>query len=217
LLKKEVGQDVDPSITTWIGLLKAGQDDAAQQLWEQYFPRLVELARDKLRGLSRRETDEEDVALSAFHAFYRAAIDGRIPQLNNREDLWRTLVLITSGKAVDQRRYQLAQKRAASPQEVGTTAQDELNLLQEVIGNEPDPGFAALVAEQCQLLLSRLEDEELRQIAVYRLEGYSNEEIAERQNCSVRTVKRRLALIRRTWEAVAGASGGSEVREQERS
>lgn len=206
---KEAGQGVDPSITTWIGLLKTGQDDAAQQLWERYFPRLVELARDKLRGLSRRETDEEDVALSAFHAFYRAAIDGRIPQLSNREDLWRTLVLITSGKAVDQRRYQLAQKRAASPQEAGTTAQDELTLLQEVIGNEPDPGFAALVAEQCQFLLSRLEDEELRQIAVHRLEGYTNEEIAERQQCSVRTVKRRLELIRRTWEAVAGESGGS--------
>jgi DNA-directed RNA polymerase specialized sigma24 family protein len=193
---------VDPSITSWIGLLKTGQASAAQKLWEHFFPRLVELARDKLRGLSRRERDEEDVALSAFHAFCRAATDGRIPQLSNREDLWRALVLITSGKAVDQRRHQLAQKRAGSAQAAGTPAQDELALLEEVIGSEPDPAFAALVAEQCQLLLNRLEDDELRQIALLKLEGYTNEETAERQRCSVRTVKRRLALIRRTWEAV---------------
>lgn len=182
---------MDPSITTWIGLLKAGEDQAAQQLWERFFPQLVEVARQRLRGLSRREADEEDVALSAFHAFYRAAVSGRIPQLSDRDDLWRTLVLITNGKAIDQRRHQLADKRGG--QSTPSTS------LESAPTREPDPAFAVMIADQCQLLLDQLPDDHMRQIALLRLEGHTHEEIAGRLRCSVRTVKRRVALIRRTW------------------
>jgi DNA-directed RNA polymerase specialized sigma24 family protein len=194
---------MDSSVTTWIGLLKTGQEEAAQRLWERFFPQLLRLASAKLRGLPRREADEEDVALSAFHSFYRAVADDRLPQLSNRDDLWRTLVLITAGKAVDMRRYQQAQKRGGPEAGAG----GDLALLEEVVGHEPDPAFATLIAEECQALLARLEDDELREMALLRLEGYTTEEIAERLRCSVRTVKRRLALIRRAWEAAAGESG----------
>src|SRR5262249_23569689 len=102
---------MDSSVTTWIGLLKTGQEEAAQRLWERFFPQLLRLASAKLRRRPGREADEEDVALSAFHSFYRAVADDRLPQLSNRDDLWRTLVLITAGKAVELRRYGQAQKR----------------------------------------------------------------------------------------------------------
>jgi ECF sigma factor len=39
------------SVTHWIGQLKAGDPAAAQQLWEGYFRKMVELARQKLQGL----------------------------------------------------------------------------------------------------------------------------------------------------------------------
>ena len=99
----------DPSVTTWIGLLREGNSDAAQQLWERYFSRLVEFARGKLRGTGRQAADEEDVALSAFHSFCVAA--ERFPRLNNRQDLWQVLVMLTARKAFQQRRRQGAQKR----------------------------------------------------------------------------------------------------------
>lgn len=194
---------MDSSVTTWIGLLKTGQEEAAQKLWERFFPQLVELARDRLRSLPRREADEEDLALSAFDAFYRAAASGRIPQLNNRDDLWRTLVMITTGKAVDQRRREHAQKRGGPK----VADEDELALLEEVVGREPNPALAALVADECESLLRQLDDEELQHIALSKLEGYTNEEIASRLSCSLRTIKRRLSLIRRSWEAIAEGSG----------
>jgi DNA-directed RNA polymerase specialized sigma24 family protein len=75
-----------------------------------------------------------------------------------------------------------------------------------VIGSEPDPAFAALLAEECQRLLERLDSDELREMALLKLEGYTAEEIAERLDCSLRTVHRRLALIRRTWEELSGGS-----------
>jgi DNA-directed RNA polymerase specialized sigma24 family protein len=181
------------SITTWLDKLKRGQPHAAQPLWERYFARLVELARGKLAGLPRRMADEEDVALSAFQSFCVAAAAQRFPQLDSRDDLWQVLVLLTARKAAQQRRYQQRQKR-------GGEAHEEELALDEVIGSEPDPAFATLVADQFQSLLARLADDTLRTIALRKLEGYSNGEIAALLPCSLRTVERRLGLIRSIWQ-----------------
>ncbi|MCI0464744.1 MAG: ECF-type sigma factor [Gemmataceae bacterium] len=181
------------SVTTWLDELKRGQPHAAQPLWERYFARLVELARGKLAGLPRRVADEEDVALSAFQSFCVAAAAQRFPQLDSRDDLWQVLVLLTARKAAQQRRYQQRQKR-------GGEAHEEELALDEVIGSEPDPAFAALVADQFQSLLARLADDTLRTIALLKLEGYSNGEIAAQLPCSLRTVERRLCLIRSIWQ-----------------
>jgi RNA polymerase sigma factor (sigma-70 family) len=188
--------DSGGSVTTWIGLLQAGEDQAAQRLWERYFPRLIELARARLQGVSRQVSDEEDVALSAFHCFFQAVARKQIPQLSNRDDLWRTLVLITAGKAVDERRRQQSQKRGGSR---CTDGRPDGQALEEIIGCEPDPAFAAQIADEFQVLLARLADDRLREIALLKLEGYTNEEIAQRLNCNPRSVTRRLTVIRRVW------------------
>jgi DNA-directed RNA polymerase specialized sigma24 family protein len=89
------------SITHCIQLLKAGERAATQQLWERYFQRLVGLARAHLRDAPRRVADEEDVALSAFESFYQRAERGQFPQLNDRDDLWQLLVIVTVREAID--------------------------------------------------------------------------------------------------------------------
>ncbi len=71
------------------------------------------------------------------------------------------------------------------------------------MGTEPDPAFAAQLADEFQILLGRLSDDRLREIALLKLEGHTHEEISARLACSIRSVNRRLTLIRRTWEAVA--------------
>ena len=81
-------------------------------------------------------------------------------------------------------------------------------LLEEVISQEPDPAFATQVVDECQTLLRRLDDDELEQIALFKLEGYTNEEIANELSCSLRTVKRRVVLIRRSWETMAAEDDG---------
>lgn len=190
----------DGSVTTWFGLLQAGQEQAAQQLWERYFPLLLDVARGKMRGISKQTADEEDVALSAFYSFCEAAKDRRIPSVTNRDQLWRTLVLITAGKVVDQRRYLGSQKRSAPHvADSGRAAVVHPIELEAVIGDTPDPAFAAQLAEEFDLLMDRLSDRELRQTALAKLNGYTNEEIAEQLSCSARTVRRRLTVIRRIW------------------
>jgi DNA-directed RNA polymerase specialized sigma24 family protein len=48
-------------------------------------------------------------------------------------------------------------------------------------------------------LLESLGDAVLRSIAVWKMEGYTNAEIAARLGCVEVTVERRLRLIRDTW------------------
>ena len=56
-----------------------------------------------------------------------------------------------------------------------------------------------MMAEECDLLLGSLDDDSLRQVALSRMEGYTNDEIADQLGCARRTVARRLDLIRKTW------------------
>ena len=71
--------------------------------------------------------------------------------------------------------------------------------LQQVLGDEPTPDFAAEVAEELRRLLDRLPEEELRRIAVWKMEGWTVEQSARELDCVSRTVKRRLQVIRNYW------------------
>jgi DNA-directed RNA polymerase specialized sigma24 family protein len=193
------------SVSHWIGQLKDGDPAAVRKLWESYFPRLVGLARKKLQETPRRAADEEDVALSAFDSFCRGAEQGRFPDLLGRDNLWRLLVIITARKALQLRRREQRQKRGGGTvrgdsvfQGVPEDADEEAGL-DQVIGREPTPEFAAQVAEEYQHLLAQLQEPALRSTAVWKMEGYSNEEIAAKLACVPRTVERKLALIRTLW------------------
>jgi DNA-directed RNA polymerase specialized sigma24 family protein len=70
----------------------------------------------------------------------------------------------------------------------------------QVTGPEPTPAFAAQVSEECRRLLGCLASPDLEAIAQWKLEGYTNEEIADRLGRSLGTVERKLRLIRTIWE-----------------
>jgi DNA-directed RNA polymerase specialized sigma24 family protein len=190
------------SVTRWIGDLRSRGDAAAQHLWERYFERLVHLARKKLRVVAAE--DAEDAALSAFDSFCRGAARGRYPQLADRDDLWRLLVVITVRKALRQVERQGATKRGGGRlvDEAGLAGGDERESgadLDDFAGHEPSPEMAAMVVEEYQRLWSRLGDDSLRRVLDLRLEGYNREEIATRMKRTVKTVTRKLGVIRRVW------------------
>ncbi len=192
---------VPRSVTVWLHQLRQGDAAAAQNLWEGYFDPLVRLARARLKSLPRRAADEEDVALSAFDSFCRGAGQGRFPRLDDRDDLWQVLFVITERKAIDLIQHEGRSKRDWRKLQSGS---EEDSPLDGVMAREPDPAFAAQVAEECERLLGRLADDGLRAIALKKMEGFTNEEIAAAVGTSLATVERRLRLIRREWEQVEG-------------
>jgi len=189
------------SVSEWIGGLKAGDQRAAEKLWKRYFDNLVVLAQKKLRGAPGRLADEEDVALDAFAAFCRGAQEGRFRNLSDRHDLWRILLKITTDKAVDQIRHDVAQVHGGGTVrgEGDVTSDSDVREFDRIIGDEPSPELAAMVAENCRRLLNLLEDPALKAIALAKLDGYTNREIALQQKCALRSVHRRLQLIREKW------------------
>ncbi len=195
--RHELAENRGNSVTQWISALKLGDQSAAQGLWEAYFRRLVGLAHARLRDAPRRIADEEDVALSAFQSFWRGAQAGRFPRLDDRNDLWQILVLITVRKAIDLRNYEGRPSRGRGRVQSLTEMTHEG--LEAIGGNEPTPEAAAQLAEEYQRLMEQLGDPTLQSVATWKLEGYTDEEIASRLNCVTRTVERKLARIRRIW------------------
>jgi RNA polymerase sigma factor (sigma-70 family) len=201
--------DESGSVTHWIGALQGGDLDAAQPLWERYFASLVRLAQTRLR-IQRRPgaaEDEEDAALSAFDSFCRAAIQGRFPQLDDRDDLWRLLIAITERKVIDQvrraRRLKRGGGRVRTEGDLPAGPDDRPVRLDDLPGPEPTPEFAAEFAEEYRRLFEVLRDEDLQRIAVWKLEGQTLDAIAAQLGCARRTVARRLELIRTLWRAQA--------------
>lgn len=202
------------SVSYWIDELKQGNEQAAQELWERYYSRLIGLAKKKLGGVPRRVADEDDVVASAFQSFCTRAQEGKFPQLTDRDDLWSLLVVITARKAVNQIQRENRAKRGAG------NVRDEAVLggssgggdgLAGIVGAEPTPEFAAHFAEVFEGFMDALEDPSHRVIALWKFEGRTNPEIARHLDCSLSAVERKLRLIRERLSSQTNTGDADEL------
>lgn len=194
----------DHSISIWLSGLKHGEEEAARQVFEQCFERLVNVAKGRLAGIPRRMADEEDVALSVFNSLCRGAAAGRFERLSGRNDLWQILMAITQQKVVDLKRHNLRQKRGG-----GEVRGDSIFLdndggqsgggIENFAIEDVTPLLLCTLEEEHERMLGLLRDDSLRRIALLRMEGYQDREIATELEISLRTVERKLQLIRDTW------------------
>jgi DNA-directed RNA polymerase specialized sigma24 family protein len=191
----------DLPVTHWLERLRGGDKAAAEVLFHAYFERLVHLARAHLSNSLRRAADEEDVALSAMNSFFRAAAAGRFPRLHDRQDLWRLLLTITLFKARDLANREHRQKRGGGQVLAAADLFDVPDAdLDRLVGSEPPPDLAAAFADEVRQRLEELPGEDLRRVALARLEGDTVAETANRLGISRRAVERKLQLIRDLWQ-----------------
>ena len=197
-----MGAEEQGSVSRWIDELRDGGDAATERLWHRYFDRLAHLARRRLRAASRAVADEEDIALSVFDSFFAGVERGRFPRLDDRHDLWAVLVTIAKRKAADYAERQARLKRGGGRvlDEAALAGADGEGLgLAGMVSEEPTPEVVAETTDEVRRLFGLLPDESLRIIALLKMEGYSNEEIARRLDCALRSVERKLARIRNLW------------------
>ena len=193
------------SVTLWLNELKEGSDDAASQLWRRYFERLVLLAKQRLGKAPKRIADEEDIAINVFRSLCDGIENGRFDQLDDRDDLWKLLVVMTRHKAMNQMRHQTAKKRGGrdvkghSIFERKALVDSNVADFDVFFSDDPTPEFLVEVQEEQDRLLNLLADDSHRDIAKLRLQGFSVDETAKQIGISSRSVKRKLALIREAW------------------
>jgi RNA polymerase sigma factor (sigma-70 family) len=194
------------SVTKWIADAQKGDPQAIQHLWDRYHERLERACRHRLTDLPVRIADEEDVANTAFARLCLAVRDGRYEGIHDRNDFWRLLVTIASREVINLRNQETRQRRGGGlvrtesaihgPGDPSTAWGAD-----QAPSDEPTPQFTAMVAEACQKRLASLADPTLRAIAQWKLEGFSNDEIAVKLACSVKTVERKLHRIRVLWSS----------------
>src|SRR5262249_22777027 len=129
--------------------------------------------------------------------------EGRFPNLEDRDNLWKVLVVLTARKALRLVQHERRQKRGGGnvlAEADAPAGEAERALLDDVVGREPSPECAAQVAEPCERLLDLLGDDRLRSIARWKMEGDTNAEVAVKLGCLERTVERKVRMIRDRWE-----------------
>src|SRR5262245_32677453 len=178
------------SVSRLLGGLRTGDEEAVRQLWLRYFQPLVRLAQGRLTARGCAGHNAEDVALEAFWSLCeRVALPTaaeRFPELHNRTHLWKLLACFTARQAFDLARKELRRRRVVGDE----AAAGDLGL-DSFAGREPPPEFGAAVAD----LLECLPTEELRRVALAKMEGCTHDEVARRLGRSVSTVERKLQVI----------------------
>lgn len=196
---EEFGSRNGESVSDWIAQLKLGDQQAAYRLWKRFFGQLRAIARAKLGAFPRAARDEEDVALSALNALFTGAMEGQFEQFETRDDFWQLAMVILSRKASNLRRsLRVRQEIAATDLMSSGNLEDKNSVMEQAVqALSVESGIESLGID-CEELLSMVDDR-LRRVALLKLAGLTNQEIAASQDRSEKTIERYLQQIRQTW------------------
>jgi RNA polymerase sigma factor (sigma-70 family) len=190
-------QEMDDTSKQLLSRYRKGDSRAADEIFERYVRRLIELARARLSTKLSRRVDPEDIVQSAYRSFFVRARDGDYV-LERAGDLWRLLAAITVNKLHGQIERHFAQRRAVSREEDighpahGTATDDPADV-------EPTADEAVAIAEQLELFMETLGHVE-RRVLELRLQGNTIEQIADDVDRSQRTVRRLLQRVQHALE-----------------
>ncbi len=184
-----MSNDYQGTITRLLADLKAGNQEALEEIWQACSSELGQLARAVMTNRPKRFTDEEDVLQSVFLSLLQKKKD-TFP--DNRRDLWRLLLSMTFKRMATHARREMAQKRGG-----GRTP---ASLFDEIANRKPTPEDLAILSDTTERELEGLGDElQLREVALLTLDGHKPDEIANQLKMTVRAVQRRLVIIRSKW------------------
>jgi RNA polymerase sigma-70 factor (ECF subfamily) len=172
---------------------RAGNEDAARQLFDKYMERLVALARRRISQRMASRVDPEDIVQSVFRTFFGRLRAGQF-EIEDQDDLCKLLMRITVHKTLRQVAFHRAAKRNPALEKGQQDVADDRIL--EVLDSEPTPEATVAFVDQLEHFLARLRPEE-RQVLEMRLQGHSNEEIAAKLKIKHdRTIRRIVERIR---------------------
>lgn len=186
------------SVSHWLKELKAGDSVAVEAIWNRYYQKVVELAGRKMKVNPDHAVDGEDIAQLVMHRFCTNAVQGGYPSLDDREQLWDLLVVFTLNRIRKHLRACNTLKRSGLFSQVFEFRQAE------VLQDLQTPEAPTIMADMMESWLARLDQEDpdgqLKQIAVWSMDGISGSEIARILKKRKSFVLQQIRLIRLLWE-----------------
>jgi RNA polymerase sigma-70 factor (ECF subfamily) len=186
------------SFPGFLARLRAGDDDAARELFQRFAGQLIALARGRFVAGLRHKVDPEDVVQSAYKSFFRR-YGGDNLVVENWNSLWGLLTLITMRKCAERVAYHRAACRDVAREVSAPPGVEDGAPWSEPFGREPTPLEAAELSETVDRLLAGLDEDE-RPVVELSLQGHSTQEISQRLDCPERTVRRLRERVRSRLE-----------------
>jgi RNA polymerase sigma-70 factor (ECF subfamily) len=177
---------------------RAGDQDAATQIYLRYAHRLRALAKVQCGADLGPRLDADDIVQSVFRSFFRVASAG-LYDVPAGEELWKLLLVMALNKIRARGAYHRAAKRDVRHTDGGEHLQNVSTPRRD------DEAFVVLqtvVAESLQQLA-----EASRTIVELRIEGYEIAEIAAKIGRSKRSVERVLQDYRAALTKILDGDG----------
>lgn len=201
--EKDSTANVPELVNQW----RAGDQDAATELYNRYQNRLMMLVSGHLNDKMRRRVDPDELVQSIMKSAFRVTSEKDIGCLDE-SGFWKWLVTVALNKTFKRIDRETAGKRDPKREAGGDT------VLGERILREPTPDDVAQVSELLQKLLANLTDVQGK-ILLGKLDGQSQSEIAEQLGVSTKTVQRNGQAIREAAVAVLGRDVPDWLRDDE--
>ncbi|MFM7165790.1 MAG: ECF-type sigma factor [Planctomycetaceae bacterium] len=188
------------SVTQWICDAKSNPSgDSFVRLWHRYMKMVARIATSHLSLSLRRFVDGEDIASEVFSELSSGFEDGRFHHLDDRDDLWQILVVLTERRARHWYRRSQTEKRGGGkpefPIDQPAGSNDDLPFSQ-IADKGPTPQDAAYLSDELNNFLHTLPGDSYRRIAIDWLTGFTQQEIAHRHSIGVGSVERKLRIVR---------------------
>ncbi len=188
--------DDPPPFKQIMELLRSGDQQAAELIFNKYCRRLIGLAASRLPAPVRAKEDEQDAVQSAFKSFFNRQKNGTL-EPEDWDELGTLLTYLTMCKVDRRIRKYLAEKRDIRRESAAMSGDTENDTgpKWEAAALDPTAEEKAAAEETLNELLKKLSplDQEL---VTLRLQGYQVSEIAERIGKDERTVYRVLSIVR---------------------
>ncbi len=188
------------TISMLLAQCKEGDEDALRLLCGKYWDELAALARRRFGTVPTVVVDDADVVNSALMAFWNKARGGELPGVQDSAQLSAWLSTVVANKVVSEIRRSSAQKAG------GGRRSDSPLLADLAQAREISPLEQQILDETLQHYVDQL-PQDVRPFAALHLAGFDQQQIADRLECSRRTVIRKLKVVFETWAELAADRG----------
>jgi RNA polymerase sigma-70 factor (ECF subfamily) len=181
-----------PEEQVLLKLWRNGDEDAARQIVDRYIDRLLMVARRRISQRLASRVDAEDIVQSVFRTFFNRLKEGQFV-FNDQDDLCKLLMRITLHKTLRRVAFHKAAKR--DPAQETEQGEHHRERLLSILDEEPTPEAKVAFMDQLEHFLGQLRPEE-RLILEMRLQGFTNEEIAQKLGVYDRKIRRVIEHVR---------------------